>query len=184
MAKRKFKCDILSVSSIRNLQKELEKYSDSLTYKAQRLAETLAERGVEKARVHVADLDAIFTGELLESIHSEYVSSKNGGAIFAIVADNEHACFVEFGTGQRGMDVPYPNKLPEGVSWKYASGKTIRKNSLTGRYYWFYPVSTGDNEEDKVWYYTEGMQSRPFMYETSLDLYKIVEKTAKEIFGK
>jgi hypothetical protein len=175
MAKRKFKCDILSVSSIRNLQKKLEKYSDSLTYKAQRLAETLAERGVEKARVHVADLDAIFTGELIESIHSEYVSSKNGGAIFAIVADSDHAIYVEMGTGMIGAEKPYHGKLPV----MYAQGKYGKANfEKTGKYYWFYQGDDGN------WYYTEGMPSRPFMYETSLDLYKIVEKTAKEIFGK
>jgi hypothetical protein len=178
MAKKTLKCDILSVSSIRKLQEDLQKYSDSLTYKAQLLAETLAERGVEIARVQIADLDAIFTGELIQSLHSEYVGSKKCGAIFAVVADSEHACFVEFGTGQRGIDVPYPYNLPDGVTWEYASGKTIKKNSVTGNYYWFYP---GD---DGVWHYTEGMPSRPFMYNTSIQLQKIVEKAAKEIFGK
>lgn len=178
MAKKTLRCDILSQSSIRQLQKDLEKYRDSLEYKARLLAETLAERGVEIARVQIADLDAIFTGELLESIHSEYVTSQNCGAIFAVVADNEAAVFVEFGTGSKGEDRPYPYPLPEGVSWDYNVGKTIRQNPVTGTYYWFYPG------EDGKWHYTEGMPSRPFFYNTAMELMQIVEKEAKKIFGR
>lgn len=166
----------LSISSLKQLQKDLQKYKDSLTYKARLLAETLSERGVEIARVQIADLDAIFTGELLASIHNEYMGSSAYGATFAVVADSEHAVFVEFGTGQRGKDTPYPYPLPEGVSWEYNVGKTIRKNEKTGRYYWFYPG------QDGKWHYTEGMPSRPFLFNTSMELQKIVVEVAKEIF--
>lgn len=178
MAKKTFKCDILSQSSIKQLQKDLEKYRESLEYKAAKLAETLAERGVEIARVQIADLDAIFTGELIQSIHSEYVTSQKGGAIFAVVADSSHAAFVEFGTGSKGEDKPYPHPLPEGISWDYNVGKTIRQNPVTGTYYWFYPGKDGK------WHYTEGMPSRPFMYNTTIELMQIVVDTAKTIFGK
>lgn len=168
----------LSVSSIKNLQKELEKYKYSLTYKCRELAERLSERGVEIARVQIADLDAIFTGELIQSLHSEYKGSTPYGAIFAIVTDSDHAAFVEFGTGQRGEDKPYPYPLPEGVSWDYNVGKTIRQNATTGKYYWFYPGQDGQ------WHYTEGMPARPFMYLTSMELIREVSKIAKEVFGK
>lgn len=177
MAKKIFKAD-LSISSIRNLQKELEKYRDSLTYKCQLLAEKLSERGVEIARVQIADLDAIFTGELIQSLHSDYKDSNKYGAVFAVVTDSDHALFCEFGTGQRGKDSPYPYPLPEGVSWDYATGKTIRQNSKTGAYYWFYPG------QDGKWHYTEGMPSRPFMYLTSMELIREIPKIAKEVFGQ
>ena len=95
-----------------------------------------------------------------------------------MVAGTDHALFVEFGTGQRGLDTPYPHPLPNGVSWDYATGKTIRKNAVTGRYYWFYPG------QDGLWHYTEGMPSRPFMFSTSLELQKIVVQAAEEIFRK
>jgi len=178
MAKQILKVNILSQSSIKRLQRDLEKYRDSLEYKARLLAETLAERGVEIARVQIADLDAIFTGELIQSIHSEYVTSQKGGAVFAVVADSSHAAFVEFGTGSKGEDKPYPHPLPEGVSWDYNVGKTIRQNPVSGTYYWFYPG------EDGKWHYTEGMPSRPFLYNTTMELIQIVVKTAKEVFGK
>lgn len=172
MAKKTLHCDILSQSSIKQLQRDLEKYRDSLEYKARLLAETLAERGVEIARVQIADLDAIFTGELIQSIHSEYVTSQKSGAVFAVVADSGHAIYVEMGTGIVGAEHPYPGKLPA----VYAQGKTIRQLA-DGRYGWFY-------QKDGQWYFTEGMPSRPFMYNTTMELMQIVVKTAKEIFGR
>lgn len=177
MEKRIFKADALSLSSIRKLQDDLEKYRDSLPYKCRLLAERLSERGVEIARVQIADLDTIFTGELLQSVHSDYVSSTKYGAVFAIVADSSHAAMVEFGTGQKGQDRPYPYPLPEGVSWEYNTGKTIRYNPAKGTYYWFYPG------QDGKWHYTEGMPSRPFLYLTSMELAREVVKIAKEVFG-
>lgn len=175
MAKKTLKAD-LSISSIRQLQKDLIRYQEYLTNKAAQLAKRLSELGVDIAQVQIADLDAIFTGELIASIHSEYKDSTKYGAIFAVVADSSHAVFVEFGTGQRGEDKPYPYPLPEGVSWDYNVGKTIRQNATTGRYYWFYPG------QDGKWHYTEGMPSRPFMYLTSMELIREVPKIAKEVF--
>lgn len=177
MAKRVLKAN-LSISSIRKLQEDLEKYRDSLTYKCRLLAEKLSERGVEIARMQIADLDAIFTGELIQSLHTEYKDSSKFGAVFAVVTDSSHAAFVEFGTGSKGEDKPYPYPLPEGISWDYNVGKTIRQNAVTGTYYWFYPGKDG------LWHYTEGMPSRPFLYLTSLELQKEVVKIAQDIFGK
>lgn len=177
MAKKVFIANALSVKSLKKLQKDLQNYSKKLDCRAKLLAEKLSERGVEIARVRIADLDAIFTGELLSSIQSEYKGSFKGGGIFAIATDNNHAAFVEFGTGQMGKDTPYPYPLPDGVSWDYATGKTIRQNAA-GRYYWFYPGHDGK------WHYTEGMPARPFMMGTSLELQKEIVKIAKEVFSK
>lgn len=177
MAKKILKAD-LSISSIRKLQKDLIRYQEYLTNKTAQLAKRLSELGVDIAQVQIADLDAIFTGELIQSLHSEYKGSTPYGAIFAVVADSSHAVFVEFGTGQRGEDKPYPYPLPEGVSWDYNVGKTIRQNATTGRYYWFYPG------QDGKWHYTEGMPSRPFLHNTSMELIREVPKIAKEVFGK
>lgn len=180
MAKKTITISSLSISGVRNAQKELQKYRDSLEYKARLLAETLAERGVEIARVRISSLDAIFTGELIQSIHSEYRGSKKGGAIFAVVADSEHAIFVEIGTGLIGTQHPYPGDLPV----VYAQGKhfvTLEKpfgKFPAGTYGWFYPGDDG-----KI-YFTEGMPARPFMYETGLELEKIAVEVAKDVFRK
>ena len=176
MAKHKITLNPLSQSSIQNAIKALQSYQDSLTYKCQLLAGKLAEKGVEIARVQIADLDAIFTSELLQSVHSEYRGSIKGGGVWAVVADSKHAAFVEFGTGVIGKANPYKGTLPEGVDWQYASGKTIRQLA-NGRYGWFYKGKDGN------WYFTEGMPSRPFMYNTANELRSIIVSTAKEVFG-
>ena len=176
MAKRVFKAS-LSVNSIKQLQKDLTAYRDGLTDKCRLLAERLAEKGVEIAKIMIVDLDAVFTRELYDSLHSEHEKDTPYGAVFAVVTDSKHCAFVEFGTGQFGEDMPYPFPLPDGVSWDYNVGKTIRQNSKTGRYYWFYPGKDGK------WHYTEGMPARPFMYLTSLELQNEIVKIAKEIFG-
>lgn len=177
MAKKKLSAT-LSVKSIRNLQKELERYKEDLVNKAAQLAKRLSEIGVDIAQVQIADLDAIFTGELIASIHSEYKDSTKYGAIFAVVADSRHAAFVCFGTGWRGKNTPYPYPLPDGVSWDYNTGKTIRYNSKKGTYYWFYLGKDGK------WHYTEGMPARPFLHNTSLELQKKVVEIAREVFGQ
>lgn len=172
---KNYTVNILSTNSIQRLIRQLEKYRDGLFDKANLLARRLAEEGVMIAGAQIVDLDAVFTGELLKSVRMEEQINN----VFAIVTDSEHACFVEFGTGQRGMDSPYPFPLPEGVSWKYInpySGK-IRHNPVTGNYYWFYPGLDGK------WHYTEGMPARPFMYNTSLELQKIIVDVAREVFG-
>ena len=175
MAKHKIVVNVFSQKSIEDAIKGLQSYQDYLTYKCQLLAEKLAQRGVEIARVQVAELDAIFKRDLIESIHSEYETSVRGGGIWAVVAGTDHAMFVEFGTGVIGKAQPYKGTLPEGVTWEYASGKTIRQLA-DGRYGWLYKGKAG------IWYFTEGMPSRPFMYNTANELRSIIVSTAKEVF--
>ena len=124
--------DCLSKSSVKRAIRQLKAYKSELTYKCQKLAESLAEKGVEIARIQVADLDAIFTGELAESIHSEYEGSVEGGGVWAVIADSEHAIFVELGTGIVGKESPYIGDFPSDVSWDYASGNTIFKTKQSG----------------------------------------------------
>lgn len=176
MKEKPIKLNCFSQSSIQNAIKALQSYQDNLTYKCQLLAEKLAEKGVEIARVEISDLDAVFTSELLQSVHSEYKGSIKGGGVWAVVADSSHALYVELGTGIIGKANPYKGTLPEGVDWQYASGKTIRQLA-DGRYGWFYKGKDGN------WYFTEGMPSRPFMYNTANELRSIIVSTAKEVFG-
>ena len=176
MAKRVFKAE-LSVEGIEQLKNELLDYKNNfLQKKVELLTKRLAEKGVDIAQVNIARLDAIFMGELVNSIYSQYGGGANGTAIFYVVADSHHAAFVEFGTGQLGAEGSYPYPFPEGVDWQYNTGKTIFEIS-PGQYGWFYPGNDGR------WYFTQGMPSRPFMYETSLELMNLIVKTAKEVFA-
>lgn len=174
--KRVFKTD-LSRSGIADLRKQLVNYKNNvLQQKVDLLAKRLAEKGVAIAQTNIATYDAIFTGELISSIEARYGGSTKGSAVFYVVADSRHAVFVEFGTGQLGLEGSYPYPFPEGVEWNYNTGKTIFEIE-NGQYGWFYPA------EDGKWYFTQGMPSRPFMYETAVQLMTEIAKTAKEVFG-
>ena len=177
MARRKFVAE-LSVKGINQLKADLIDYKDNiLRQKIQLLTERLANKGVEIAKSNIVNYDAVFTKELLENIVAKQGTSTKNNAIFYIVADSKHAIFVEFGTGQLGKEGGYPYPFPNNVDWKYNSGKTIIEIS-DGQYGWYYPANDGN------WYFTQGMPSRPFMYETSLELMTLVVKTAKEVFSQ
>lgn len=171
MAKRKFKVNILSADSIEQLKKDLIAYQNDLETKIKLLCKRLADEGAEIAQANVVSLDAVFTGELFNSISSEQVEAGKNRAVFVVKASSEHAIYVEFGTGIVGAENPYPGELPV----VYGVGKHIRQFG-NGRYGWFY-------QRDGQWYFTEGMPSRPFMYMAGLDLHKKVHKVAKEIFN-
>jgi len=164
----------LSPSSIQRLKQDLTAYRNDLPNKANLLAQRLADKGVKIAKTQIAELNAVFTGELLSSVHTEHLHSGQSLAVFAVVVSSSHALFVEFGTGQRGEEEPYPYPFPPGVDWEYNSGPTIFELK-PGQYGWFYP-------RDGQWYFTQGMPARPYMYETFLELKLLVEQTAKEVF--
>ena len=65
----------LSQKSIQDAISQIKAYQNELTYKCKLLAEKLAEKGVEIARLQLSDLDAVFTTELISSIHAEYKGS-------------------------------------------------------------------------------------------------------------
>ena len=166
----------LSRKGIADAKKFILDYKKNvLQQKLRVFVERLALEGVETAKANITTFDAIFTGELLNSIHEESGVSTNDTAVFYVVADSEHAAFVEFGTGQIGMEGSYPYPLPEGVEWNYNTGKTIFEIS-PGQYGWFYPMPDG------TWRFTQGMPSRPFMYETAIELRKRMVQIAKEVF--
>ena len=85
MAKKVFNA-VLTADSINDLKKELLSYkTDFLQARLVELTERLAEKGVEIAKANVTKLDAIFTGELIDSLHSEKGSISKGTAIFYIL---------------------------------------------------------------------------------------------------
>ena len=174
----------LSTSSVKAAIRALEDYKKDLTNKCTLLSQKLAEKGVEIAKAEIISLDAGFTSELLESIHSE----ERGSGVWAVIVGTSHCAFVEFGTGQVGQSSPYPYEFPDGVSWAYNSGSTIRQAMedivvrgsafvKAGEYYWTYIGKDG-----KL-HITKGMSSRPFMHNTANELRSIITDTAREVFG-
>lgn len=164
----------LNEKSIQEAIDWIEEYKKQITDKSYEIARLCAERGVEIARVNVLAMSAVFSGELVDTIHLE--KGKENG-VFFVVADSEHAAFVEFGTGYNGKFSPYKGTLPDGVNWQYIVGDQIVSNIRKGVYGWFYKGDDGNI------YFTEGMPSRPFMHNTEVQLEREVIGIVKEVFG-
>lgn len=145
--------------------REVKQFRTEFLEKCSRLVEALTDRGVEVAKVEVSRLDAVYTGELMNSIEGYYSPTYNVGII---KAGAYYAAYVEFGTGVVGSRSPHPN--PQG--WQY----DINQHGDKG---WVY-----HDDESGEFRWTKGFKSRPFMYNTARQLEKECKKIAKEVFGQ
>ena len=144
---------------------ELKQFKAEFLEKCNRLIEALTEYGEEVARIEVQLLDAVYTGELMNSIDSYYSPTYNVGII---KAGAYYAAYVEFGTGVVGKSSPHPN--PQG--WQY----DVNNHGDEGWVYY--------DDENGTFRWTKGFKSRPFMYNTARDIEKNCGKIAQEVFGK
>lgn len=167
MAKRIFKAD-LSVKGIEQLKKQLLDYKDNILHqKIDLFVKRLAVLGAEVAKAEIYNMDAVYTGELYQSIGYKRGTVIQNGSQWIVFTDCPWAIFVEFGTGAVGSANPHPDTSI--VGWKY----DVNEHGEEG---WFY-------FKDGEWHWTKGMPSRPFMYETTMEIMRIVTKTAREVFG-
>lgn len=162
-----FKTD-LSYKGITKLIEDLTAYKESLGDKCNEIVRQLEEMGLEKAKA----LCPVDTGEARDSI----VGYMDEGEHTATIIAGSHCIYIEFGTGVVGKGSQHPS--PEWLAfmeWAYGSGGTIFKTK-DGRIGWYYPA------DDGTWKFTEGMPSRPFMYETVQYLRSQLSRVAAEAF--
>ena len=145
--------------------KDVQKFKKEFLAKCNQLVKVLTDEGAEIARIKVVELDAVYTGELKNSIEGYYSPISNVGII---KAGTYYAAYVEFGTGVVGSQSPHPN--PQG--WQY----DINAHGDKG---WIYY-----DDENGQFRWTKGFKSRPFMYNTARQLEKECKTIAKEVFGR
>lgn len=155
----------LNEQSIKRAIVEVETYEYELKRKLNELLKRLMEEGVEIAKVKIAAMDAVFTGQLLDSVRGYY---HPGSHVAIIRAGIWYAAFVEYGTGVEGARAPHPE--PEG--WTY----DINGHGDEGWVYF--------NDNDSKFHRTRGEPARPFMYETARELEEICVDIAREVFGE
>ena len=144
--------------------REVSQFKKQFLEKCNKLIEVLTDRGEEIAKIQVAQLDAVYTGELMNSIEGYYSPTYNVGII---KAGAYYAAYVEFGTGVVGSQSPHPN--PQG--WQY----DVNGHGDEG---WVYYDDDGGKFR-----WTKGFKSRPFMYNTARQLERECAKIAKGVFG-
>ena len=165
----------LDPKSIAKAIKELNKYKRDVERKTRRLVQRLTDLGANVARVKIVEMGAYYSGELLSGVDGYFSPLLNAGFVRVT---NDHVAFVEFGTGVVGQANPHINgEYLSKAAWQYATGPKII-TTKDGRVGWIYPTDDGGFR------FTEGMQSRPFMYQTALELQRQFPKIVKEVFGK
>lgn len=175
----KFKAS-LSVSSIRQLQKDLTVYRDSLTYKCRLLAERLAEIGIDVAQSRV---DESPLGKYV-TIRTE-ITEEQAGCKAILIATGEvkesegYAPFntllaIEFGAGIYYNPIPNPNAGEFGLGVGTFPGQIHAFED-----FWFY----WDDEKQK-WLPTHGVKATWPMYSASMEIQENIVKVAKQIFSK
>lgn len=164
----------LSPQSVMGAIKEINEYKAEVERKSRVLVQRLVDYGANIAKVKIISLDAVDTGELLSGVDGYYSPTLNVGFVRVT---SDHVAFVEFGTGVKGQKNQHQNdEYLSKASWGYATGQKIF-TTKDGRIGWIFPTDDGGFR------FTEGMKSRPFMYETALELQREFPRIVKEVFG-
>ena len=142
------------------------------------LCRRLLDEGVVVAKAQLMSFPAVDTGALMASIdHGAYDPVTGTGYIYA---GAYYAFYVEYGTGPRGAENPHPN-VEGGMGSSFAvlsrDGTKTYEGYNSDKPGWYY---LGD---DGQWHYTEGMPSRPFMYNTMMTLKDKAVKDGMKIIG-
>ena len=153
---------------------ELEAYKTRVKERTSLLVQRLTDYGAEIVRIKIVGMGAYYSGELLSGVSGYFSPILNAG--FVKVA-SDHVAFVEFGTGVKGQNSSHRNgEYLSKAAWSYASGSKIF-TTQDGRVGWIYPTDDGGFR------FTEGMPSRPFMYETALELQRDLQRITQEVFS-
>jgi len=141
----------------------IENYEAVLQEKCSLFCEEMARRGAAYAQSEIRVMDAVDTGQLMNSINIKPGDVIPNGATWIIYTDCPYAQYVEYGTGPRGQEKPHPD------------GRGTYRSTP-----WVYY-----NDRIQKFLTTSGMGSRPFMYNTweYLKTDKLVREVAKEVFG-
>ena len=157
----------LTPSSINKAIREINRFKKQIQAWTDDLVRKLVEDGITVAKMNVMHMNAVFTGQLEESIQGVFFPEEKMGVIFT---DVPYALFVEYGTGFMGAGTNV-SPLPEGYEHDY---------NHHGPAGWVYFLTT-DGINKFCW--TNGMVARPYMYETLKWLEENVGQIAEDTFG-
>lgn len=161
---------VVDLGNVRKAITEIQAFRDEVVEKTRELVLVLCQNGVRIASEKIIYYDAIDTGDLDSSI---YYALSEDGSRGVIRTDSDHAVYVEFGTGtcsDRKGSARHPKAQEFGYQYD------VNNHGEDGWYYF-------DRNRNKV-RWTKGMRSRPFMFETSVELIDSLENTAREVFSK
>lgn len=163
----------LNPQSIADAITELQMYKEEIERRVRLLVQTLIDNGCTIARAKIAEYDAVYSGELLNSING-YMDESIG----IIRVDSEYALFVEFGTGPVGKKEPH--ELADESFYRPTPWYTKADRKPMDEIYGWKPIETDDGN---IIYMAAGQKSKPFMYDTAKALRDKLPSIAREVFG-
>lgn len=179
MANKKFTVDILSQESIKQLQRDLELYKNSLVKKCQTLVNMLASIGINTAQHNTGsfgkyisfsktvDVERNGCKAIMLAVNTGIIRSEWQTLEGVKTADVSPLLMVEFGSGTKAQN---PMNVP-GVGQGTFPGQTHAFESG----WWYMDLN---NE----WHYTSGVAPKMPMYKAVLEMRKQVVSVAREVF--
>ena len=175
---KKFEVDILQVSSVKKLIKDLKKYKNDFHKKCELLVSRLADSGLQIANAKVSE--SPLGGYV--NLHIESLNIPNGAGtkivgIGAIKQATGYPDFnillaVEFGAGIYHNNTPNPYSGQLGFGVGTFPGQTHAFEDS----WWYW------DEKDQKWKRTYGVKATMPMYSTYMGVKSLVTKTAQEVF--
>lgn len=169
MTKIKFS---LNTDSVKKAIKEIEKYKKQIEINSKEVVKLLCDFGFDICNAKIVEMNIYDEGNLANSVSTYYNEAQNRGFI---KVSCDYAVFVEFGTGTKGAKSSYAGQAMSEIGYRYQGG-TKYITLADGRIGWYYPTKDGSYR------FTEGMPSRPFMYETGLEMRNVLDSIVKAVF--
>ncbi len=164
MAKRVISFD-LSEAGITKAISEINRFKGDFLRTCNEVIQELQLQGVIHGKASIAAWGAVGeTGVLGRSMKGYFDAARRVGVVYN---DAYYAVFVEFGTGIWGERNEHPMPPP---GWDY----DYNNHGEAG---WFYK-----NDRDGRVHWTQGMPSRPFMYDTFRELKQIAPDVVRKHF--
>lgn len=189
MAKKNFRVDILSVSSIENLKRELISYRNSLPNKMQEFTSKLADVGISVGKANIGVLDDLGNVSSLVQFTKKVDKNTYGAETLMIMADImpvtkawlgaggeiktvevSPSLMYEYGSGFESVDLN-ENKNPQGGQGTFP-GQTHAFDS--GGWKW--------QDLDGTWHHSTGITPTTPMYKATMEMYNQVVAVAREVF--
>lgn len=166
----------LSDAGLRDAERQMQEYKTTLNKKAQEFAKSLADKGLDVAKVRFANAE--YAGSNDVSCRVE-----QNGNICTIIAEGKSVAFIEFGTGAHHNG--YGGELPPGVGAHGSYGKGQGANRR-----WYYygesgnagtPVKQVDGKGQLN--YTDGNEPAMAMWGAVEEMASQVEATWREVWN-
>lgn len=180
MKKKMFKADCLSMSSIKQLQKELQVYQDSINQKLEEVVREVAQLGLEVAEKEIAKASFTYDSEGVESgsdtEHSSQikVTSLRGYAHADLIVEGRELLFIEFGSGVYYNGPVGSSPHPKGQEFGFLIGSYGKGHGA--QKVWGYYADSGELV------LTHGTRATMPMYNAFLKMYEEAPKIVKKVF--